>query len=192
MVELIIAEKPSAALKLATALAEGKITRRKYGKIPAYEIKHKNKKILIACAVGHLYTVAEKNKKGWTYPVFEVEWKPSHETAKSSAYLKAYIDVIKKLAKHADKFTVATDYDIEGEVIGYNVIRFACNQKDARRMKFSTLTKPDLIKAYAAASPTLDWGQAHAGETRHFLDWLYGINISRALTLSIKTPPGSK
>ncbi|GIU69949.1 MAG: hypothetical protein KatS3mg002_1185 [Candidatus Woesearchaeota archaeon] len=35
-------------------------------------------------------------------------------------------------------------------------------------------------------SKTLDWGQAYAGETRHFLDWMYGINLSRALTNAIK------
>jgi DNA topoisomerase-1 len=54
-------------------------------------------------------------------------------------------------------------------------------------MKFSTLTKDDLIEAYENKSKTLDWGQAHAGETRHMLDWFYGINTSRALTLAIKT-----
>jgi DNA topoisomerase-1 len=32
-----------------------------------------------------------------------------------------------------------------------------------------------------------DWGQAYAGETRHILDWLYGINLSRALMSAIKT-----
>src|SRR6185503_7870014 len=29
-------------------------------------------------------------------------------------------------------------------------------------------------------------GHAYAGETRHFLDWLYGINLSRALMSAIK------
>src|SRR5690606_19343818 len=33
----------------------------------------------------------------------------------------------------------------------------------------------------------LDWGQVHAGVTRHELDWLYGINLSRALTHAIKS-----
>jgi DNA topoisomerase-1 len=34
---------------------------------------------------------------------------------------------------------------------------------------------------------TIEWGQAIAGETRHFLDWLYGINLSRALMSAIKS-----
>lgn len=53
-------------------------------------------------------------------------------------------------------------------------------------MKFSTLTKSDLIDAYENKSKSIDWGQAYAGETRHFLDWIYGINLSRALTTAIK------
>ena len=65
-------------------------------------------------------------------------------------------------------------------------MRFATKRKDANRMKFSTLTKPDLVHAYEHKSKHLDWGQANAGETRHFLDWMYGINLSRALTASIK------
>ncbi|MFT4313498.1 MAG: DNA topoisomerase I, partial [Candidatus Woesearchaeota archaeon] len=84
------------------------------------------------------------------------------------------------------EFTVATDYDIEGEVIGLMCVLHACKQKDAHRMKFSTLTKSDLIKAYEQKSPTLDWGQALAGKTRHELDWYYGINLSRALSSAIR------
>jgi len=47
-------------------------------------------------------------------------------------------------------------------------------------MKFSTLTAGDLKDAYANLLPHLEWGQAEAGETRHWLDWWYGINLSRA------------
>ena len=33
---------------------------------------------------------------------------------------------------------------------------------------------------------SVDFGQAYAGETRHYLDWFYGINLSRALMNAIK------
>ncbi len=191
MPEIIIAEKPSAALKIAQALADGKPVKKNYNKkIPYYELKHKGKKIIVVCAVGHLYTVAEKNKKGWTYPVFDVEWKATYEVSKGSAYTKDYLNAIKKLCKGCKKITIATDYDIEGEVIGYNIVRFACGKEDARRMKFSTTTKDDLVKSYAEAQDHLDWLQAEAGLTRHELDFFYGINLSRALTLSIKNATG--
>ncbi len=185
MTELIICEKPSAAKKIAENLADGKPTKFSEKSVPYYKITHQGKEITVACAVGHLFTVAE-NEKSFTYPSFNVGWVPSHKQSKQADYSKKYLDVIKKLSKTANTFTVACDYDIEGEVIGYNIIRFVCNQKDASRMKFSTLMKEDIQKAYSNKLPTIDWGQAKAGETRHFLDWIYGINISRALTNSIK------
>lgn len=184
--ELIITEKPNAAKKIAEALADGKAIKQANNGVPYYLVTHNKKDIVIGCAVGHLYGVAEKEKGGWKYPVFEITWKETSENSKSADYSKKYVQTLKKLAKDASEFTVATDYDIEGEVIGLNVVRYICKQKDANRMKFSTLTKPDLVKAYENKSKTLDWGQANAGETRHFLDWMYGINYSRALSLAIK------
>jgi DNA topoisomerase-1 len=190
MTELIITEKPSSALKIAAALAEGSPTKKAINKVSYYEIKHKGREIIVVSAVGHLYTVAEKNKGSWTYPIFDVEWKVSADVNKASAFTRKYLNVIKGLAKKADSFVVATDFDIEGEVIGYNIVRFACKKKDAKRMKFSTLTKEELLDSYENASPHIIWGQAEAGLARHELDWLWGINISRALTLSIKHSTG--
>jgi DNA topoisomerase-1 len=188
MAELIITEKPQAALKIASALSDGKMIKENLGGVPFYRIARGKKEIIVACAVGHLYGLDEKDgSKGWEYPVFDIAWLPSHETKKESAHTKKYLQAIKKLAKEANEFTVATDYDVEGEVIGLNVIRYACGKKDSNRMKFSTLTKDDLIEAYENKSKTLDWGQAYAGETRHFLDWYNGINYSRALTSAIKS-----
>ena len=184
--ELIISEKPNAAIRIAEALADKRPKKQSVAKVPYYELKHKNKNIVVACAVGHLYSVAEKNKS-FTYPSFDLQWVPAFEVNKNAAFSKKYLNLIKKLAKKANVFTVACDYDIEGEVIGLTTIKFACNQKDAKRMKFSTLTKDDLIEAYENASKSLDKGLGAAGEARHFLDWMYGINISRALTLAVKS-----
>jgi len=188
MQELIITEKPSAAKKIADALADGKPIKEDIRGVPYYKVTHGNKDILVGSAAGHLFGLAEKKKtKGFAYPVFDIEWIPNHEISKTAAFSKKYLDALKKLAKKAKEFTVATDYDIEGEVIGLNIVRYVCNRNEARRMKFSTLTKPDLIKSYEEAAPHLNWGQALAGETRHFLDYYYGINLSRALTRAIKT-----
>lgn len=190
MVELIICEKPAQAEKVAEAIADKKPLKKTIGKVSYYELKHNNKEIIVACAVGHLFTIAEKNKKAWTYPIFEFEWKPSYEVSKSSKFSKAYFDVIKKLSKTADEFTVACDFDIEGSTIGFNIIRFICGKEDAKRMKFSTLTKDELLSSYEHAMPHLDFPIIESGITRHSLDWLFGINMSRALTLSIKNSGG--
>lgn len=191
MYELIITEKPQSAFKIATALAEGKPIKEDIKGVPYYKITRGKKDIIVACAVGHLYGLDEK-EKSWKFPVFDIEWQPAHETKKSAAFSKKYLDSIKKLCKEANEFTVATDFDIEGELIGLNVVRYTCNKKDAARMKFSTLTKEDLIESYETKSKTLDWGQANAGEARHYLDFYNGINYSRALTSAYKTTGGFK
>lgn len=186
MTELIITEKPSAAKKVAQALADKAPVQKKNKQCSYFELTHNKKPIIVTSAVGHLYGLVEDKKNGWTYPVFEIKWESSDKSSKDLKYVKDYINTISKLAKQANEFTIACDYDVEGEVIGLNVVRFACKKKDANRMKFSTLTKSDLVEAYANKMNHLDWGQANAGETRHKLDWFYGINLSRALTASIK------
>lgn len=182
-VTLIITEKPQASMKIAYALADGTPMARKVGPVTYYELMRGDKKIIVGCAVGHLFTVSEIGKKKW--PNFDLDWAPNY-TRKGSEFTKRYYDVLKALANKADDFIVACDYDIEGEVIGLNIVRFLCGQKDAKRMKFSTLTKEDLNQAYDHLSPTLDWGLAYAGETRHYMDWMYGINLSRALMSAMK------
>jgi DNA topoisomerase-1 len=184
--ELIICEKPSTMEKIAQALADGKAVRKSDEKVSWYELSHKGKDIVVASAVGHLYTVAEK-EKSFAYPSYDVEWRLTADVEKGAAFSRKYATVIKRLAKGASEFTVATDYDIEGETIGLNIVLYLCSQKDANRMKFSTVTAEDLLDAYDNKQRHLDWGQANAGTTRHVLDWLYGINVSRALTTSVKS-----
>ncbi len=177
---LIITEKPQAAMKIASALGNAK----KYteNRVSYYEVTHNGEKIVVASAVGHLFNLTySQGQTGW--PVFKMEWTPSY---KKVSFTKNYYNLLKKLSNKAKSFIVATDYDIEGEVIGWNVLRFIAKQTDAKRMKYSTLTKPELLKAYENPLSNLDWGQAYAGEARHEVDWLYGINLSRALMSAIK------
>ena len=181
--ELIITEKPQAASKIANAL--GKAIQRYQQKIPYYEVERNNEKIVVACAVGHLLTL-KQNKPGTQIPIFDISWVPNY-LVKKADFTKKYYDTISTLAKKAKSITVATDYDVEGEVIGLNVVRFICGQEDASRMKFSTLTPKELNEAYEKKSKSINWGQAIAGETRHYLDWFYGINLSRALMDAIKS-----
>ena len=180
--ELIITEKPQAALKIASAL--GKSIQRNIGSVSFYEVDRDGRKIVVACAVGHLFTLMQTSPRGTT-PVFDIKWVPNYLVRKGD-FSKRYYDVLLKLVKGAGSITVATDYDIEGEVIGLNVVRFIAGQSDAARMKFSTLTEKELNEAYEEKTPTLNWGQAIAGETRHYLDWFYGINLSRALMAALK------
>ncbi|MFH1787421.1 MAG: DNA topoisomerase I [archaeon] len=181
--ELIITEKPQAASKIAQALGNPK-TKMNKG-VAYYELTKEGKKIIVACAVGHLFTLKQE-APGSHVPIFEINWAPNFLVRKND-FTKRYYDTLLMLAQNAGEITVATDFDVEGEVIGKNVIKLICNQPDAQRMKFSTLTKKELNEAYEDKSSHLEWGQEIAGETRHYLDWYYGINLSRALMNAIKT-----
>ena len=159
---LIITEKPAAAAKIATALSDAtdkKITTK--DGVNYYEFYKGSRRYIVGCAVGHLFGVQQIAKRG-PFPNFEVEWQPAHQKGRS-AFTKKYLTTLKKLAKGADEFIVATDFDVEGEVIGWNVIRFVCKQKDAKRMKFSSLTKEALDESFENLLPTINWGAAIAG-----------------------------
>jgi len=191
MTTLIIAEKPNVARKIAYALAEKKPIRKTIGKVPYYELTRDGKKIIVAPAVGHLFSLAPKEKT-YGYPVFDIEWVPVYVAEKGKRYAKEYIKALRELAKRADEFIVACDYDTEGEVIGYTALKYACgvDPAKAKRMKFSALTKKDLLRAWYNLEPTINFGMADAGVARHVLDWYWGVNLSRALSSAVKKVSG--
>lgn len=189
MTVILVTEKPDASRRIAESLAEEKSLKAhtNENKVTYYEFKRNGKKHIVVCAVGHLFNLDPVDKgKGWTYPIFNAQWKPSFEVRKESAFSKKYFDVVKSMITNGSEYIVATDYDTEGSVIGFNVLRFLAGVKDGKRMKFSTLTKDELVDSYNSMSKHLDFGQVEAGLTRHELDWLWGINITRALTLALK------
>jgi DNA topoisomerase-1 len=187
---LIVTEKPSAAKRIAQALAQDGVENLSYQGAPYYKITRGREEMVVVPAVGHLF-ILDETEKGikWKYPVFSIDWKPIF-MQKGNGWAKKYFDNISNLAKNATSFISACDYDIEGSVIAYNTLRFICNAKDGRRMKFSTLTTPDLVEAYEKATKHLDFPQIEAGLARHQLDWYFGVNLSRALTLALEHVKG--
>ncbi len=182
--QLIICEKPKVAEKLANALSDGTYQRKTNGRASYYEFDRGGHSIRIVAAVGHIYSLRQK-KKGSSYPVFDIEWAPSFEISKGAAFTKQYLKLIEKLAKDCDEFINSCDYDLEGSLIGYNTIKYACKSDSGKRMKFSALTEEDLVDAYETMED-LDYSNVLAAETRHILDWYYGINLSRALMSSVR------
>lgn len=180
MHEVIICEKPKASEKISTALP-GKVSKKNYRRIPYYEVENNGKKTTVLTAVGHLYSLAPKNRKK---KKFDLEWVPLYEKDKTKKYTKNYVDAIKNLSKDADRFIHACDYDIEGTLIGYNALKYACGPKsldNTVRMKFSTLTDEDILEAYENPI-SLDINQVDSGIARHVLDFIFGVNISKYLT----------
>jgi DNA topoisomerase I len=187
--KLVICEKPKVAEKIAYAIGKGHAERKSANGVSYFEVERDGGTVVVVSAVGHLYTLRQsKGERG--YPVYDIEWAPTYEVETGSDYTKKYLDAIKKLSPGADEYICACDYDIEGSLIGYNAIRFACGSETGSRMKFSALTDSDLEDAYVERG-RLDVENALAGEARHMLDWFYGINLSRALMASIRSAGAS-
>ena len=189
---LIITEKPDAARRIAMALdAEGKPQRVLESGV-LYHVAKRSEEIVVVPALGHLYTVADKKRGKQNYPVFDFRWVPRYLAERGASRIRTWLKVISKLAENANRYVDACDYDIEGSIIGYSILKYACGgkEKTARRMKYSTLTKDELEKAFGDLLEHLDFALIEAGLTRHEMDWLYGINLSRALTAAAKNYSG--
>jgi DNA topoisomerase-1 len=184
----VITEKPDAAYRIALALDMREKPKKMEEKGVPYYVAERDREIVVVSALGHLYTVAEEKNGRSQYPVFDFKWVPRYIAERGASQVRTWIEAIAKLAKNADVFIDACDYDIEGSIIGYSVLRYACDGKDqmSKRMKYSTLTREELEKSYAEPLPHLDFALIEAGLARHEVDWLFGINLSRALTAAAK------
>jgi len=177
----VIAEKPRAAQKIAHAISNNckKITI--FG-VPVWIINNPITKtvpppIVVASAAGHLFSL-HSDEHG--YPVFMCKWIPRYLVERDAKHTKKFLEVLKMLCNKACVFVNACDYDIEGSLIGYLIIKFLGDERRAYRVKFSSLV-PSEIRASFNNLSKLDKEMAEAGECRHVLDWLWGINVSRAL-----------
>jgi DNA topoisomerase-1 len=185
---LIVTEKPDAAQRIAKALdSHGEPEKIEENGVPYFRA-HRDQTLIVVPALGHLYTVVHTRGRRNYYPVFNFKWAPRYSAERKAKQTRTWIEVISKLASNAKNFIAACDYDLEGSLIGYSILKYACGNKESvtKRMKFSTLTKNELEKAYEKPLPSLNFALIEAGRTRHEVDWLYGVNLSRALTLAAK------
>ncbi len=172
----VIAEKPKSAYKIYQALGPGeKIV---IENIPIYLIDKIDKVLVIIPAAGHLFTLSTETRG---YPVYDYKWVPRHLVERGYEHLVRFHKLFSRLLGKMREYVNACDYDIEGSVIGYMIIKHWGDVKRAKRMRFSTLTREDIVKSFNSLHP-LDIEMIEAGLARHELDWIWGINISRAIT----------
>ncbi|MBV9669000.1 MAG: DNA topoisomerase I [Nitrososphaeraceae archaeon] len=197
--DLVICEKPDAALRIAQAL--GSLSFKKMSRLekakrerlpPVFSVTDRNNQRFVVCsALGHLYGLVDIRGNRTIYPVFDVTWRPLKKKGthgfKTSAKTEQIIRSISALSHKATRIVHACDYDQEGEVIGYNILQYACDNKyeSSLRAKFSTLTDEEIRNSFDnLLRPSK--GLAEAGRSRHMIDFIYGVNLSRALTQSYK------
>lgn len=197
---LVVCEKPDAARRIAQALGISSFEKISGveiggGKIPpVFSVKSSpnSRRFVVCSALGHLYGLVDVRGDRSIYPVFDVKWRPilkkrNGRGPKISVKSEQIIKAISLLSRKATRFVHACDYDQEGEVIGYNILEYACNNKyeNSLRAKFSTLTDEEIRNSFdnlLKPSKRL----AEAGISRHMVDFIYGVNLSRALTQSFK------
>ncbi|MEM0086045.1 MAG: DNA topoisomerase I [Zestosphaera sp.] len=172
---LVIAEKPKAADKIAAALNLS--IKKVINGVRVWSGFFNGRRLLVAPAVGHLFSL-DTEESG--FPVFTYKWVPRWLVEKESRYARKYYEVLKSLARDASEYVNACDYDIEGSVIGYLIIKNFGDLSRSRRAKFSSLTQEELVSAFKNLQP-LDVKMVEAGLCRHEIDWIWGINVSRAL-----------
>lgn len=184
---MIICEKPDAARRVAEAIGGTGVKTIRTDGIDVFHLSNEMGEFVVCAALGHLYSVSDHFKDRGAFPVFDLDWFPSNLLKKGIIGIKRRIEVIQRFAANAQIFVNACDFDVEGETIGYNILKYACGGKEdaALRVKFSTLTNEELKNAFVNAKVGLGRGLAIAGRTRHVVDFMWGINLSRMLSNSL-------
>ncbi|QTP54617.1 DNA topoisomerase III [Billgrantia sulfidoxydans] len=176
---LIIAEKPSLARAIADALPGG--VRREDGAL------HAGDSVVTWC-LGHLLEQAPPDAYD---PAFK-QWRLDHLPILPSRWqltprpkARGQLAVIRKLLKQAREVVHAGDPDREGQLLVQEVIEHLGWKGPVARLLVSDLNRPAVQRALARLEDNARYQPLYrAAESRARADWLYGINLTRAWTLT--------
>ncbi|MDN3522170.1 DNA topoisomerase III [Halomonas ramblicola] len=176
---LIIAEKPSLARAIADALPGS--PRREDGALAAGDTT-------VTWCLGHLLEQAPPDAydpalKQWrldTLPILPDRWRL---TPRPKA--RGQLAVIRRLLKGAREVVHAGDPDREGQLLVQEVIDYLGWKGPVSRLLVSDLNRPAVQRALGRLEDNARYQPLYrAAESRARADWLYGINLSRAWTLT--------
>jgi DNA topoisomerase III len=180
---LILTEKPSVARDFAQALG---VKSRKDGFLEGNDF-------IITWAVGHLVELAEPHDYDpkWTkwslatLPILPelLKYKPIHNSLKQLNIVQHQLN-----RKDITQVVIATDAGREGEVIARTILQTA-NATPGTLWRFWTsqaLTVQVIQDTLRQLKPASAYDRLwQAGQARQIADWLVGMNLSRAATLTI-------
>ena len=192
---LIIAEKPSLGRNIAAAIGA---TQKRQGYIEGQEY-------LVTWAFGHLFSLCDIESYNpqpdggtrWTLdnlPCFpsEFRFELRRENGKSvDDGVRRQFEVIRSLCNRPDVDTVvnAGDADREGEIIIRLCIQNAlATPKTQKRLWLPDQTPETVRRALAEMKSENEYDLLAAeGFARTYIDWLYGVNLTRYATLKTGT-----
>ena len=121
--------------------------------------------------------------KGWKVPSLPyLVWAPIEKLPAEKEIIRA----LKNLAKKADSVVIGTDFDREGELIGSDalaMVRDVAREVPVSRARYSAFTKAEIDHAFANLVE-LDQNLADAGESRQYIDLIWGAALTRYLTMA--------
>lgn len=191
---LIIAEKPSLARNIISAI----------GNMKKYDGFYSNDQYLVTWAFGHLFTLAdiedyEENVTDYKWKLdnlpcfpekFKFNLKKDNKKEVDKGILKQF-NIIKSLCNRSDvdKIVNAGDSDREGEVIVRLCIDNALEtKKDLYRLWLPDQTTQTITENLKDMKKEEEYDNlANEGFARTFIDWLYGVNLTRYATLKTGT-----
>ncbi len=181
MAWLIITEKHNTARRIASILFNDVKQLKKYG--VTYYHSPSSKAYVIGLK-GHIVEL--------DFPKEYNNWKSVPLQSLLRAELakevkeKGIARLLERLAKQVDRVTVATDYDREGELIGFEALEIVKRiNPDVRvdRAKYSAITPADIKKAFSNPG-NVDINLAKAAETRQRIDLIWGAVLTRLISIS--------
>ena len=192
---LIIAEKPSLARNIVGAI----------GNMKKEDGFYSNSEYLVSWAFGHLFTLAdiedypgyESEDGKWSlknipcFPKdFKFNLKKNDKKEVDPGVLKQF-NIISNLCNREDVTTIvnAGDADREGEVIIRLITENALkSKKDLRRLWLPDQTNETINEALKEMKEESEYDNlANEGFARTYIDWLYGVNLTRYATLRTGT-----
>lgn len=181
---LIIAEKNLAARRIAAILSGGKARTVRRGRVAVYEFTRDGERYAVVGLRGHVVEMDyPKEMNSWDR--VDLEDLAKAEPVKRVTE-RGIVNVIKSLAREADRIIIATDYDREGELIGAEaaeMIREVKPHVDIKRARFSAITPWDLKSAFENLTE-IDENLARAAEARQRIDLSWGAVLTRFFSVA--------
>ena len=192
--KLIIAEKPSLARNIIAGIG---------GTMQKQNGYYEGNGYLVTWAFGHLFSLCDieeyqenpTENARWTIenlPCFPESFKfriKKDASKNTDAGAKRQFEIIKKLCNRADVDTIvnAGDADREGEIIIRLCVENAMNgniNKSFLRLWLPDQTPETVAAALADMKNESEYQKlADEGLARTYIDWLYGVNLTRYATL---------
>jgi len=185
---LIVTEKNIAARRIAAILAPKSPKKERVSGVDVYRYEagsgENKQETAVVGLSGHIV--------GIDFPKEYNNWQKVDARALIDAEItttpinRKIVTALKSLGKEADRVTIATDYDREGELIGaeaLNIIQKVNPNVPFDRVRYSAIT-PKAIEAAFANPTNVDFNLADAGHSRQVIDLVWGAALTRYISLA--------